>query len=97
MLQKFAPDIGPELMHQVHACIPRQVEAHASYNRLHALSLSRHVEIGDALRQSASNQLGSVEGLMSTVGPSDEHAAGGIDEALQIRRIRITKISGILF
>ena len=46
-MEKFAPDVGPELVHQVHAGIAQQRKSDASRDRMHALALSRNIKIGD--------------------------------------------------
>lgn len=57
-VQEFPPDVRPELMGQVHACIAEKVEGKGTGNGMHALPAAGDVEVAERLRSSRAENAG---------------------------------------
>ena len=95
-MQEFAAGIRPELMQQVHAGIAQERKADARRYGVHALALTGNVKIGHGTRGCDTEDARRIHGLAAAISTRNQHAAHGIERALEERQIRIAEISGVL-
>src|SRR5579864_1255025 len=95
-MQEFAANVWPELMQQVLTGIAQKSEADACPDRVHTLALAGNIKIGNGTRCGNAEDAGRVESLAAAVRARDQHAAHGVQSALEERQVRIAEISGVL-
>src|SRR6478609_5806879 len=95
-MQEFAPHVGPELVHQVHAGVAQQGKADARANRPHSLALAGNIKIRDGACSGDAENPRGVESLPAAIGASDKNAAHGVQRALERWQAGIAKISRVL-
>jgi len=95
-MQEFAPHVGPELVHQVHAGVAQQGKADARANRPHSLALPGNIKIRDGACSGDAENPRGVESLPAGIGAGDKNAAHGVQRALEKWQAGIAKISRVL-
>ena len=91
------PQVRPEFMHQIEACIADEIEADAAPDGSHTLAQPRHIQIAQCLRYRTADNARRIEGAMTVICMSNHHPAHRIQSALREGQTGIAEIPGILF